>query len=139
MLLSGSGAGLPYVPPQAPAGATLRHPSRDVARACRRAAYILSDDDVESVIAFLDSLPPVRNPLPKTRLHFVAASMIKSNPQTASKVLSPDRGNPKEYGQFRVALGGCQDCHKPSDAHGSQFRTKTSPGDRLSRRPSARW
>src|SRR5580698_3137747 len=43
----------------------------------------MSDEDVESVVAFLDSLPPVKNPLPNTKLDFVPALMIKSLPRPA--------------------------------------------------------
>jgi mono/diheme cytochrome c family protein len=78
----------------------------------------MSDEDVESVVAFLDSLPPVRNPLPKTKLPFMPALMIKSVPQPAGRVPAPDRRNRRQYGEYLVALGGCQDCHTPSDAHG---------------------
>jgi len=78
----------------------------------------MSDEDVESVVAFLDSLPPAKNPLPKTKLDLVPALMIKSVPRPAGRVPQPDRGSRKQYGQYLVALGGCQDCHTPSDAHG---------------------
>jgi len=88
----------------------------------------MSDDDVQSLVAFLDSLPPVRNPLPKTKLQFVPGLMIKSVPRPAGSVPSPDRNNPKQYGEYLVSLGGCQDCHTPTDAHGQPLAGKSFAG-----------
>ena len=88
----------------------------------------MSDEDVESVVAFLDSLPPAKNPLPKTKLDLVPGLMIKSVPQPAGKVPPPDRGNRKQYGKYLVSLGGCQDCHTPSDARGQPLPGKDFAG-----------
>ncbi len=88
----------------------------------------MSDDDVEAVVAFLDSLPPVKNPLPKTKLDFVPALTIKSLPRPAGSVPHPDQGNRKQYGQYLVGLAGCQDCHTPSDAHGQPLPGKDFAG-----------
>jgi hypothetical protein len=41
----------------------------------------MSDEDVESLVAYLDQLPPVKNPLPQTELQFPVGLMIKSVPQ----------------------------------------------------------
>jgi mono/diheme cytochrome c family protein len=73
----------------------------------------MSDEDVYSVVAYLNQLPPVRNPLPRTRLNFPVSVLIKSAPQPAGSVSGPDRGNKLEYGRYLVALGGCMDCHTP--------------------------
>jgi hypothetical protein len=78
----------------------------------------MSDEDVESVVAFLDSLPPIHNPLPKTKLQFVPAMMIKSVPSPAGHVASPDRNDRMKYGEYLATVGGCEDCHTPSDDHG---------------------
>jgi mono/diheme cytochrome c family protein len=88
----------------------------------------MSDDDVQSVVAFLDSVPPVKNPLPKTKLQFVPGLMIKSVPRPTGAVPSPDRNNRMQYGEYLVALGGCQDCHTPSDAHGQPVPGKSFAG-----------
>jgi hypothetical protein len=88
----------------------------------------MSDEDVEAVVAYLDSLPPVRNPLPKTKLPFVPALMIKSVPSPAGSVRPVDRGDRRKYGEYLVALGGCQDCHTPSDAHGEPLPGKSFAG-----------
>lgn len=88
----------------------------------------MSDEDVEAVVAYLDSLPAVKNPLPKTKLDFVPGLMIKSAPKPAGAVGSPDRTNPRKYGEYLVALGGCVDCHTPSDDHGQPLLGKLMAG-----------
>ena len=88
----------------------------------------MSDEDVEAVVAYLDSLPPVKNLLPKTKLDFVPGLMIKSAPKPAGTVPPPDRSNPKKYGEYLVALGGCIDCHTPSDDHGQPIAGKLMAG-----------
>ncbi|HEX3747128.1 MAG TPA: c-type cytochrome [Bryobacteraceae bacterium] len=91
----------------------------------------MSDADVQAVVAFLDSLPPVRNPLPKTHLQFMPGLMMKSAPQPAGKVASPDRADPRHYGEYLVELGGCVDCHTPSDSHGNPLPGKTLAGGQV--------
>jgi mono/diheme cytochrome c family protein len=88
----------------------------------------MSDEDAEAVVAYLNSLTPVRNPLPKTKLQFVPALMIKSVPRPTGTVAPADRGNRMKYGEYLVALGGCEDCHTPSDAHGQPVPGKSFAG-----------
>jgi mono/diheme cytochrome c family protein len=75
----------------------------------------LSDDDVQSLVAFLDSLPPIRNPLPQTELKFPVGLMIKSVPQPAGSVPPMDRSDRVRYGERLVAIAGCADCHTPQE------------------------
>jgi mono/diheme cytochrome c family protein len=88
----------------------------------------MSDEDVESLVAYLDSLPPVRNPLPKSKLQFMPALMIKSVPRPAGSVAAPDRADRTKYGEYLVELGGCQDCHTPPDDHGQPIPGKSFAG-----------
>ena len=75
----------------------------------------MSDDDVQAVVAFLDSLPPVHNPLPVTELKFPVNVMIKFAPQPAGTVPSPNRTDAMHYGEYLVTVGGCVGCHTPQD------------------------
>jgi mono/diheme cytochrome c family protein len=75
----------------------------------------LSDEDVESLVAYLNSLSPVKNPLPRTQLDFPVFLFIKGVPQPAGRVPSPDRSDKLKYGQYLVSLGGCMDCHTPAE------------------------
>lgn len=72
----------------------------------------MSDDDVESLVAYLRTLTPIHNPLPRTKLAFPVALMIKSVPQPVTgAVRTPTPADGLEYGKYLVTIGGCGDCH----------------------------
>ena len=73
----------------------------------------MSDEDVESVVAYLNSLPPVRRKLPRTSVDFPASLLIKSTPKPAGSVPPPDPSNRKAHGEYLATIGGCMDCHTP--------------------------
>lgn len=73
----------------------------------------MSDEDVESLVAYLNTLPPVKNPLPQTKIDFPVNLMIKGAPKPAGAVAPPDRNDPVKYGRYLVAMAGCGDCHTP--------------------------
>jgi mono/diheme cytochrome c family protein len=73
----------------------------------------MSDEDVQSLVAYLNSLPPVNNALPETMLNFPVGLMIKGVPQPVGKVPPPQRSNRLAYGKYLVAIAGCGDCHTP--------------------------
>src|SRR5215472_6686641 len=75
----------------------------------------MSDEDVQAVVAYLDSLPPIKNPLPKTQLAFPVSVLIKSAPKPAGSVPSPDLNDKMKRGEYLVAIAGCGDCHTPME------------------------
>jgi mono/diheme cytochrome c family protein len=77
----------------------------------------MSDQDVESLVAYLNTLPPIRNPLPRTRLDFPASILIRTEPRPAGAVPHPDTKDPVAYGRYLATLGGCAQCHTPGQ-HG---------------------
>ena len=74
-----------------------------------------SDEDVQALVAFLNSLPPLRNPLPKTNLIFPVSLLIKSAPQPVDSVPPVDPGNKLKYGEYLATVGGCVGCHTPAE------------------------
>jgi mono/diheme cytochrome c family protein len=75
----------------------------------------LSDEDVQALVAFLNTLPAVRNPLPKTELAFPVNLMIKGVPQPVGSVPPPDRFNRLKYGEYLAAVASCEVCHTPTN------------------------
>ena len=74
----------------------------------------MSDEDVESLVAYLNSLPPVRNPLPKTQIKFPVNLFIKGVPKPAGHIAAVDRTDKLKYGEYLVnAVSGCAGCHTP--------------------------
>lgn len=75
---------------------------------------VMSDDDVESLVAYLNSLPPVRNPLPKTSLSLWTSVAIKSDPKPVDRSIpQPDPGGGEVYGEYLATIAGCEGCHTP--------------------------
>lgn len=91
----------------------------------------MSDDDVESLVAFLNTLPPVKNPLPRTRLDFPVSVLVRTVPRPAGRVPDPDRSNPVEYGRYLAALGTCEECHTRADDKGQPLPGMAFAGGRL--------
>ena len=91
----------------------------------------MSDADVEALVAYLDSLPPVRNPLPQTVVKFPVSLMIKSAPAPAGSVPPPD---PARRGEYLVTLAGCAECHTPED-RGQPVPGKEFAGGRVFKLP----
>jgi mono/diheme cytochrome c family protein len=76
----------------------------------------MSDEDLASVVVYIRSLPPVRNPLPATEIIFPVKYLIRSVPQpVVGQVSGPDPHNQMQLGAYLVNLGGCGDCHTPMD------------------------
>jgi len=92
---------------------------------------LFSDDDVQALVAFLDSLPPVHNPLPKTKLVFPVSVLIKSAPKPVGSVAAIDKSDPRKYGEFLAAVGGCGDCHTPIDDKGRPLPGKLLAGGQV--------
>ena len=76
----------------------------------------MPDEDVASVIVYLRSLPPVRNPLPKTEIIFPVKYLMRSAPQPITDpVPAPDISDPVKKGAFLVTIASCSECHTPMD------------------------
>ena len=76
-----------------------------------------TDEDVASIVVFIRSLPPVHHELPKTEIIFPVKYLIRSLPQPITAPVGEPEGmsDPVKRGARLVKLGGCADCHTPSD------------------------
>lgn len=75
---------------------------------------LLSDEDLASIIAYVRSIPAVRNPLPKTSLPPQLKAILQ--PLSAPKgPVTPDLSTPEKRGAYLVRLGNCSTCHTPVD------------------------
>jgi len=74
----------------------------------------MSDEDVYSLVAYLNTLEPVNNPVPRSRIAFPVSLFMKGAPRPAGHVPSPDRTNKVKYGEYLVTLAGCVGCHTPA-------------------------
>jgi hypothetical protein len=86
----------------------------------------MSDEDVLSLVAYLDSLTPVKHRVPQTRLDFPVSVLIKGAPRPARGTAAPDRHDSLKYGEYLVRLAGCMECHTDSLSGGRMFRMAPS-------------
>ena len=79
----------------------------------------MSDEDALALVAYMRSLPPVRNEVPPNRLSFAAKAlmalgMVKPQPPVTEPVVAPPRGATAEYGEYLALHGSmCAGCHTP--------------------------
>ena len=74
----------------------------------------MSDEDLASIVVYLRSLPPVRNPLPKTEIIFPVKYLIRGAPQPLSgPVPPPDVSSPVKRGEYLTRMASCVSCHTP--------------------------
>jgi mono/diheme cytochrome c family protein len=74
----------------------------------------LSDEDLASIVVYLRSVAPVRNPLPPTKIIFPVKYLIRNAPEPVTSPLSePDVSTAVRRGRYLVEMGGCEDCHTP--------------------------
>jgi hypothetical protein len=73
----------------------------------------MSDEDLASVVVYLRTLPPLRNPLPRTDIHFPVKYLIRGVPQSVTETVQADLSTPVSRGEYLVNLSLCSECHTP--------------------------
>ncbi|MFN7918937.1 MAG: cytochrome c [Bryobacteraceae bacterium] len=95
----------------------------------------MSDEDVFSLVAYMNSLPAVRTALPSTKVDFPVNLLIKSAPEPVASVPpAPQPADKLAHGRYLATLAGCGGCHTRAEkgravegmefAGGEAFRTK---------------
>jgi mono/diheme cytochrome c family protein len=101
-------------------GRTLRsdHPS----------AYysIMSDEDAAAVVAYLRTLKPIRNRLPRS----APGSSVSESVQRPVTPAKSEGDTPQERGAYLVHLAECVGCHTSEDPHGKPNRKMLFGGGR---------
>lgn len=92
-------------------------------------AKALSDADALAIIAYLRSLPPIKNALAPSTVNFPISMFVRALPAalTASPPPPPPVSDPVARGNWLITLGNCHDCHD-----GFNARHEPIPGQELS-------
>ncbi len=107
----------------------------------------IPDEDVAAIVVYLRSLPPVRNPLPKTALPFPLGVIMRGVPEPLEgAVPAPDLSTPEKRGEYVLRTSACHHCHTPMkrgqpDAdprHGGWKRVRVARGPGVRHQPHAR-
>lgn len=91
----------------------------------------MSDEDAMSLVAYLNTLPPVKHAVPRSDIVFPVSVLVRSAPQPAGHVPAVDRGDRAAYGAYLVAIAGCAGCHTPSEKGEAKVGMKFAGGERF--------
>ena len=80
----------------------------------------MSDEDLASVIVYLRSLKPIKNPLAKSDVPFPVNRLINGLPRPIEGVVTADLSTPEKRGDYIATVAACADCHSPMDAQGAR-------------------
>jgi len=82
----------------------------------------LSDEDLASVVVFLRSVAPVRNPLPPTQVKFPVNYLVRGVPEPVTEAVhGPNSANRIETGKYLAKLGcGCHNAVEKLDFAGGE-------------------
>jgi mono/diheme cytochrome c family protein len=75
----------------------------------------MNEEDIYSIIAYVRTLDPVANVVPKTKLDFPVNLINNTLPGDAHFSELPDEKNSIVYGKYLVNAAGCVDCHSKND------------------------
>ncbi len=87
----------------------------------------MADEDVLAVVAYLRSIPPVKNEVPKREPSFFAKALMtfklmKPKEPITMPVTAPPKGITPEYGKYLSShLANCAECHTPRNLQDGQF------------------
>jgi mono/diheme cytochrome c family protein len=93
-------------------------------------AKTLSDDDALAIIAYLRSLPAVKNDPGKMEVKFPVSMFIRGVPQplTASPPAAPSPTEKMARGRWLLQVCSCGDCHDSTDDHRQKLPGKAFAG-----------
>jgi mono/diheme cytochrome c family protein len=91
--------------------------------------HVMSEDDLAATIAYLQTVPPVDNALPETKLGPMAYALLSAGPlqdglaaaridHDAPFAAAPEEGETAAYGAYLAEIAQCKGCHGPELAGG---------------------
>ncbi len=72
-------------------------------------------EDIYSIIAYIRTLPPIKNEVPARELDFPLNFLVNTMPAKASLTTRPDTNNTVLYGKYLTDAARCVDCHSKSE------------------------
>jgi hypothetical protein len=78
----------------------------------------LDPEDIYAVIAYIRTLPEIKNDVPESESDFPINFLINTFPHEGTPVKRPEKANTLEYGKYITNACGCIDCHTAADDMG---------------------
>ncbi len=80
----------------------------------------MDEEDILSIIAYIRTLKPIKNQVPKSKSDFPMNFIINTIPTKARLTKMPSKNDVLNYGKYLVNAAACMDCHTPF-AKGKSF------------------
>lgn len=71
----------------------------------------MDKEDVYDIIAYLRSIPSIKNDVPESSLDFPVSVIVHTIPKDATPQTRPSKDNKIEYGKYLTNAAGCRECH----------------------------
>jgi mono/diheme cytochrome c family protein len=78
----------------------------------------LAEEDVHAIVAYIRTLPPIQNEVPKSKLKFPMNLIVRTLPKPYSPPPRPSTADTVAYGKYLSTVAGCQFCHTPVNDRG---------------------
>ena len=72
-------------------------------------------EDIYAIIAYIRSLPEVKNEIPESKPDFPFSVILNTIPHVGNAQTIPDMGDTVAYGGYLVKMSGCVECHTRVD------------------------
>jgi hypothetical protein len=98
----------------------------------------MSESDAQALVAYMNTLPAIRNYVPRSNISFFVAMMVKGVPAPVTRrIPDVDVDGGEIYGEYLVSIAGCEDCHTPRK-FGQADSSMRYAGGRLFAMPAGR-
>ena len=81
----------------------------------------MSREDIESIVAYLRTLPPVEYTPPSRDLAMPLPLVVRTIPKAAEFRPIPPKTDRVAYGEYMTNAAGCAECHTPMDDQGGRL------------------
>lgn len=71
----------------------------------------MADEDIYSIIAYIRSLPVIKNDIPEREIDFPLNIILNTIPRKGRPAIIPERSDTLAYGGYLVNAAGCMECH----------------------------
>jgi hypothetical protein len=78
----------------------------------------MADEDIYSIIAYLRTLPSVKNDVAESKADFPVSLLLNTMPEKGTPGQVPNYADQIAYGGYLINVAGCVDCHSEVDSKG---------------------
>jgi mono/diheme cytochrome c family protein len=71
----------------------------------------MDKEDIYSIIAYLRSIPAIKNEVPESAADFPVNFIIRTIPKDATPQQRPSKSDKIAYGMYMITASGCRECH----------------------------